>query len=263
MIWKNESGGKAMSMQRKSALTKIGFVALFLVFTALPASAFFGGKIDRFSAEQVSIEPGGKSGVMGKIYVMPGLYRSENTVEQGGKTIINIFRKDRNISYMINPEDKTYLEMSFDEKKMQEAMGQFAQTEKEEILGTETVNGYKCTKKRTETTVSIFGLKKTVKTTFWVSDRFDVPLKTENSDGSITEMRNIREGKQPASLFEPPAGYRKVAGMMQLFGAPEGVSENNDQADKEPAKEGEGFSLPKSIMDKLPKDFKFPFGDKK
>jgi len=252
-----------MNSQNKTVLTKLAFTVLFLLFATLPASAFFGGKIDRFSAEQVSIEPGGKSVVTGKIFVMPGMFRSENTVEKGGKSIINIFQKDRNVNYMINPEEKTYLEMSFDEKKMKQAMGQFAQTRKEEILGTETVNGYKCTKKRIETTVNFFGFEKTVKSTVWLSDRFDMPLKTENSDGTIVEMRNIREGKQPESLFEPPAGYRKVADMMQLFGAPEGRSDTNDQAGKEPEKEGEGFSLPKSIMDKLPKNFKLPFGDRK
>jgi len=251
-----------MYKQSTAALIKLAFTVLFLICTTLPASAFLGGKIDRFSAEQVSIEPGGKSAVIGKIFVMPGMFRSENTVEKGGKSIINIFQKDRNISYMINPEDKTYLEMSFDEKKMKEAMGQFAQAQKEENLGTETVNGYKCTKKRMETKVSFLGFEKIVKTTLWLSDRFDMPLRTENNDGTIIEMRNIREGKQPATLFEPPAGYRKVADMMELFGAPKGRSGREGSSEKEGEKTGEGFSFPKSIMDKLPKDFKLPFGDK-
>ena len=251
-----------MKEQKFSALAKLGFVAFFLLFTVLPAYALFGGKIERFSAEQVAIEPGGNPSVIGKIYAMPGMYRSETTVEKGGKTLVSIFRKDRNLSYLINPEDRTYLEMAFDEKKMEEALGQYAEAKKEEILGTETVNGYKCTKKRIETTVSFFGFEKTVETILWVSDRFDMPLRTQNSDGTVAEMRNIREGKQAAQLFEPPTGYRKVASMMELFGAPQGRSESGEASGKETEKPEGGFAFPKSVMDKLPKDFKLPFGDK-
>lgn len=119
---------------------------------------------------------------------------------------------------------------------MEEALGQYAEAKKEEILGTETVNGYKCTKKRIETTVSFFGFEKTVETILWVSDRFDMPLRTQNSDGTVAEMRNIREGKQAAELFEPPTGYRKVASMMELFGAPQVRSEDGKASGKETEK---------------------------
>ena len=84
-----------MKEQKFSALAKLGFVAFFLLFTVLPAYALFGGKIERFSAEQVAIEPGGNPSVIGKIYAMLGMYRSETTVEKGGKTLVSIFRKDR------------------------------------------------------------------------------------------------------------------------------------------------------------------------
>lgn len=238
------------------------FLSVLFLLVSL-ASAFFGGKIENFSAEQVSVEPGRKTRVAGKVYAGPGMFRMEMAERQGnGKTVVNIFRKDRNLSYIVIPEDKSYLEIAFDENKMKQAMGDVTAVQKEEVLGTEKVSGYKCTKKRIETKVSFLGFEKTVKSTVWISDRFDMPLRTEDGEGRITELRNIREGKQPAGLFEPPAGYRKAAGMMDLFG-PSGSGEGKPGAkEKGTDQESGGFSLPKSITDKLPKGFKLPFGDK-
>lgn len=238
------------------------FVSVLFLLVS-PASAFFGGKIENFSAEQVSVEPGGKTQVVGKVYAGPGMFRMEMAEGQGnGKTIVNIFRRDRNLHYMIVPEEKAYTEIAFDENKMKQAMGDVTAVQKEEVLGTEKVSGYKCTKKRIETKVNFLGFEKTVKSTVWLSDKFDMPLRTESSDGRITELRNIREGKQPAGLFEPPAGYRKAAGMMELFGASGSGGDKPGTKDKGTNQESGGFSLPKSITDKLPKGFKLPFGDK-
>lgn len=236
--------------------------AVFLLIS--PASAFFGGKIENFSAEQVSVEPGGKTQAVGKIYMGPGMFRMEMAERQGnGKSMVNIFRKDRGLNYVIIPEDKAYTEIALDENKLKQAMGDVNAVQKEEVLGTETVSGYKCTKKRFETKVTFLGFEKIVKSTVWISDRFDIPLRTESSDGRITELRNIREGRQPAALFEPPEGYRKAAGMMELFGASGSGGDKPGTKEKGAEQGSGGFSLPKSITDKLPKNFKLPFGDGK
>jgi outer membrane lipoprotein-sorting protein len=258
-----QGGRKPMNTRFRVTMvrTALFFSVLFLLVS--PASAFLGGKIENFSAEQVSVEPGGKTQVVGKIYAGPGMFRMEMAERQGNeKSMVNIFRKDRGLNYMIIPEDKAYAEIALDEKKLKQAMGDVAAVQKEEVLGTESVGGYKCTKKRIETKVSFFGFEKTVKSTIWISDRFDMPLRTEDEGGRVTELRNIREGKQPASLFEPPAGYRKAAGMMELFGASGSGGDKAGKKEKGAEQEGGGFSLPKSITDKLPKNFKLPFGDK-
>jgi outer membrane lipoprotein-sorting protein len=76
-------------------------------------------------------------------------------------------------------------------------------------LGTESVNGRTCDKWE-------FTDKKTnATTTTWIDQKLVFPIKTVNSDGATVEFSNIKEGPPAASLFEIPAGYRKLdLGMM-------------------------------------------------
>jgi hypothetical protein len=44
----------------------------------------------------------------------------------------------------------------------------------------------------------------------WISKDYLFPIKSAAADGSwSTEFKNFKPGKQPASLFELPAGYKK------------------------------------------------------
>jgi outer membrane lipoprotein-sorting protein len=75
-------------------------------------------------------------------------------------------------------------------------------------VGTESLNGRTCDKWE-------FTDKKGATTTTWIDQRLHFPIKTINSDGSSVEFSNIKEGAPSASLFEIPAGYRKLdMGMM-------------------------------------------------
>jgi outer membrane lipoprotein-sorting protein len=47
-------------------------------------------------------------------------------------------------------------------------------------------------------------------TTMWVDQKLHFPIRSENSDGSVFAFSNIKEGAQPASLFEVPPGYRPM-----------------------------------------------------
>jgi hypothetical protein len=42
------------------------------------------------------------------------------------------------------------------------------------------------------------------------------PIKVLSAEGATMELTNVKEGAQPASTFEVPAGYRKMdlGGMM-------------------------------------------------
>jgi hypothetical protein len=77
-------------------------------------------------------------------------------------------------------------------------------------LGTEMVNGRLCDKYQ--------GTSKDGKTgTGWIDQKLHFPVKGVSSDGGSFEFSNIKEGRPDASLFEPPAGYRKMnipTGMM-------------------------------------------------
>jgi hypothetical protein len=89
---------------------------------------------------------------------------------------------------------------------------------KEESLGTETINGYRCEKKRIKTTTDMMGNKMTFTSLVWITAELGFPIRTETDNGTITELRDIKPGHQDASLFEIPAGYTKVASIMEVMG---------------------------------------------
>jgi len=68
-------------------------------------------------------------------------------------------------------------------------------------IGDDSVNG--------RSAVKYEGLsKKGEKNHVWVDKKLHCVIKTEDGKGSM-ELRNIKEGAQPSSLFEVPAGYTK------------------------------------------------------
>jgi outer membrane lipoprotein-sorting protein len=75
--------------------------------------------------------------------------------------------------------------------------------------GTETVNGRVCDKWVTTE-------KNGHTSTSWVDQKLYVPIKVVSSEGTTMDLTHIKEGAQPASTFEVPAGYRKMdlGGMM-------------------------------------------------
>jgi len=75
-------------------------------------------------------------------------------------------------------------------------------------IGSDTLNG--------RSTVKYEGVSnKGQKSYVWVDTKLHCVVKTDEGGG--IELRNIREGSQPASLFEVPAGYTKfdMGGMMR------------------------------------------------
>jgi hypothetical protein len=75
-------------------------------------------------------------------------------------------------------------------------------------VGTETVNGRSCDK------WEITGPQS--KQTVWIDQKLHFPIRSVSSDGNTMDLTNVKEGSQPASLFEVPAGYSKMdlGGMM-------------------------------------------------
>jgi hypothetical protein len=86
-------------------------------------------------------------------------------------------------------------------------------------LGTETVNGH-----------SARGWEYTrdgERETAWIANDLRFPVRVIEADGTQSDFSNIQPGPQPASLFEPPAGYTAMAmpgfgGRGSPFGGPGG-----------------------------------------
>ena len=231
------------------------FVAVVVLFSGLSAYALLGGKITKYTADQVMIDAKGKIQHQGKLYVMPDKMRMDGISPKGEGSIVMIFRRDKNIGWTLNPEKKLYMEKPFNEKEMEQATKKIIDSKNEKVLGTENVNGFKCTTKEIETTVEFMGFKRTSKTILWISTRLDMPIRTKSQDGSMTELRNIKEGSPAGKYFEIPNEYKKASNMMELMGMDmSGHEEKPSKADGEDKESVSQFPF------KVPKGIKGLFG---
>ena len=201
-------------MRRTAPRYLIALITLALLVTAVfPA---FSAMIP-FSADLVQIDKKNKETV-GKIFVKQDKIRQE-IADEKGQVLTTIIRLDKSAIWTLLPEQKMYMEITFDKAKAQ----QYAAEKSADLIdqtidmGKETVNGYVCTK-----TKYVYKDKRIGIMIQWMSDRLQFGIKTEmqNNSGvmqSINEYRNIKEGPQADSLFELPQGYTKFS-LGGLFG---------------------------------------------
>jgi hypothetical protein len=219
-------------------------VRVVLVFIGLGPLAFFcaPAAAAEFSADLVQTRGGETS--QGKFFLKGDKHRTEIT--EAGQSSVMIMDVPNKKSYMLNPKDKTYMDLS--------AMGMGAgqtQAQSEEELkklgewknaGTETVNGYECEKK-----IFVYKDKSMGEMTHWISKKLHYPIKMfYQSRGMtmITEYKNIKEGGVDDKLFQIPPGYQKMAmpgmggGKMPMGAAGSGDEEDDEdeEAPKPPAK---------------------------
>lgn len=152
-----------------------------------------------FSADMV-IQPKGDQAMTGKIFVKGDKVRQETTEE--GETQIMIIRPDKKLTWMITPEEKTYMEMPYqsEDKTFEEWTADKEQ--KSKFLGEENVSGIACKK--------FESVEDGEKTYFWIAKQFPFPVKVEDAEVTM-EYKNIKEGNIADSLFELPAGYEKMS----------------------------------------------------
>jgi len=204
-----------------------------------------GGKIEEYSAKRSFKDPSGREGTH-DIFVSHGNMRMEMQTPMGKGSMVVIFRKDKGVTWTLFPEEKFYMENKLDEAKLQKTFGKIPIDTKKEDLGTETVNGFKCSKMRVETTTRMMGREIKSTSTVWTSDRLDFPLRSQGKDGGFMELRDIKSGSQPADLFEIPAGYAKRDMPSFGMGQMQNSRKNQGKTSDHPFK--------------LPKGLKMPFG---
>lgn len=203
-------------MNKRNRLSLMSLV-LVLACWALPLQAQLSSP-PQFSTDMTTKSPGGES-THGKMYF--GGTRVRIDTNAGGREVQIINDLAKKTSYMIMPQQKMYMEMS-----ATGPMGAHSRTpdvkpvdpnnpcaNQEGVtckkVGSETVNGRSCDK------WEFRGEHR--KQTVWIDQKLHFPVKSVTSDGTIVEMTNIKEGAQPASLFQVPAGYQKMdmGGMMR------------------------------------------------
>lgn len=161
-----------------------------------------------FSADQVVTKDGKTT--TAKVYATPTSMRTEGV--QDGKKYITILLYDRKVLWSLMPDEKMYFEMPIP-AGAQVAAGMKEMMKgvqvKQESLGSEQVGGYHCDK--TRMTVTWQGVTGT--TIEWAAKELGgfVVKKQDETTGELTEYKNIRLGPQDPSLFELPAGYKKMS----------------------------------------------------
>jgi outer membrane lipoprotein-sorting protein len=196
------------------------FVKLtFCFLLVLGVSRAFAGQTPMsqpFSADFTTTSGRGGEMSSGKIYFSLPKMRMESSSK--GQEAIIIMDQSIQTVYILMPAQHMYIESHTNQENPMMRQGPKAPTSFDPShpcganvtcnkVGTETVNGRACDKWVTT------GTKGT--STTWIDQKLIFPIKTQSANGEIWQLTNIKEGKPDASLFELPAGYRKmdIAGM--------------------------------------------------
>ena len=173
-------------------------------------------KIADFSADQVLIGAKGKIERESKLTVAGDRIRLDRVVPADPKLSF-IYRRDLKLALTINAGKKTYFEGPLEEKAFAEAFGLPLGSKAERAAGDESVSGLACAKKEVDQEIDFKKGKKTVTSTVWASDRLDLPLRVKTPEGEVLELRNIKESKPDAAVFEAPKDFKKVAALKDVL----------------------------------------------
>ena len=223
-------------MYKTALMVLIGM--LFVSFTTV-----WGGEVE-YSADS-SVETA--DGVMnGTVYVAPGKERREY-VQDGEKSVM-IMRHDKKVMWMLQPEDKTHMEM-----KLSQGGGRKDDISAYKIdhttVGPDTVNGIKTTKSK----LIMIGPKGDKLGGFMWATKEGIAVKMDaiavdkdSKERFKTELKNLKVGRQDASLFEIPADYSKMdmGGFGNMMPGSDEEQEDDQKEAKQPQNKGKkkGFS---------------------
>ena len=158
---------------------------------------------------------------------------------EGGMKMVMILRHDKKVVWMVQPEEKTYMEMKMPKEGRKDDISayKFDQT----TIGPETVNGVKTTKSKMIMTGpkgdKLGGFYWTTKEGIVVKmDAIAVDKKSKERIKS--ELKNLKIGKQKPSLFEIPSDYSKMD--MGMGGLGKMIMGDDDKDDnKQPKEKGQ------------------------
>jgi len=140
--------------------------------------------------------------------------------------MILLARLDSGQAWLVNPANNRCLEGSFSPQRWMDIgylLGAFPGvvrprilSHSEEILGQETLSGYKASKVRRKGREVLFGEEREFTELFWLAEESCIPLRHED-DTVRSELTNIRAGALADSLFAIPAECRKVSSFTGLL----------------------------------------------
>jgi hypothetical protein len=179
-------------------MKKLGLTSavMFALCVLLGASVF----AQEFSADIVTT--GREGSFRGRINTAKDKIR----MEQQGSIVIS--RLDRNVTWILMPGEKMYMEQKLEPRNIAGVMNEVPGQVERESLGEEMIDGrmtnkYRVTYNQGGESAVMF---------VWTTKDSNIPVKTMAEDGSWSmEYKNLKEGPQSADLFEIPAGYEKMS----------------------------------------------------
>lgn len=132
--------------------------------------------------------------------------------ELKGQKSSMIVRMDRNLVWIVAPQQKMYMEMSVQDPKTRglDVPDNDRISEYSYVSG-EDIHGARASKYKVVARDAQGG---TVSGHLWISEQDKILVKMDLAEGkqrAVLELKDLKVGAQPESLFDPPAGYQKVA----------------------------------------------------
>jgi len=169
-------------------------------------------RAQEFTADSIAHLGGGREN-KAKLYVGHGKLRLE---PQQGPALVIILDSSSPAMYVLTPADKRYVEQPSNMARQNLAMfglggagvgpcleGDASGTCKK--LGNEVIDGRATEKWQVSDTFK----GRTFTFLYWMDTSLHLAVKTQGG-GIMGDLQNIREGPQPASLFEIPADYHRM-----------------------------------------------------
>jgi len=137
--------------------------------------------------------------------------------QMGIDRMINIYRSDKKLSYMIYPGQEAYCVLTPPTKQGDQPEEKAPKIEITE-LGKETVDGHPCVKNKVTFTTDD-GSHHEI--TAWnATDLNDFPVKTQMQEGRsiiTTRFRDVKLSGPAASEFDPPSNYKKYSSIQEMM----------------------------------------------
>ncbi len=157
-----------------------------------------------FSADMVSRAQGHTS--ESKLFVKD----QKSRMEPKGQPTYTIMRGDKQVVWMVMPEQKSYMEMTPNPAQQPKTEEKVQGEVSRKLVGSETIDGHPTQKY--EVTYTEPGKTEKVQMYQWIATDIKFPVKMAAVDGSWTvEYKNIKIGSQPEKLFEVPSDYKKTS----------------------------------------------------
>jgi hypothetical protein len=155
-----------------------------------------------FSADVVTTQGGNT--MTSRIFLKDKKMRMENPGQPG----FTISRGDKEVVWVVMPDQKMYMEMKADPATKPKVEEKVQGEVSRKLIGAEKIGNHPTQKY--EVTYTANG--KTEKMYQWMATDIKFPIKMAAIDGSWTyEYKNIKMGGQGDSLFEVPSGYAKTS----------------------------------------------------